>query len=44
MYKCLGVITRKSTKKDFVGKHLDLIFGSVKHSDQTEREVGSFDF
>ncbi|CAG2234423.1 unnamed protein product [Mytilus edulis] len=38
MYKCLGVITRKSTKKDFVGKHLDLIFGSVKHSDQTERE------
>ncbi|XP_052059790.1 maestro heat-like repeat-containing protein family member 1 isoform X2 [Mytilus californianus] len=38
MYKCLGVITRKSTKKDFVGKHLDLIFGSVKHTDQTERE------
>ncbi|KAK7500196.1 hypothetical protein BaRGS_00008419, partial [Batillaria attramentaria] len=38
LYKCLGVIMRKSTKKDFVNKHLDIIFSSIKHSDQTERE------
>ncbi|XP_061166579.1 maestro heat-like repeat-containing protein family member 1 isoform X3 [Saccostrea echinata] len=37
-YKCLGVIMRKSTKKDFVNKHLDLIFNTVKHTDQVERE------
>ena len=40
LYKCLGVILRKSTKKDLVTKHLDIIFSSVKHTDQTEREVG----
>ncbi|XP_056020899.1 maestro heat-like repeat-containing protein family member 1 isoform X2 [Ostrea edulis] len=38
LYKCLGVIMRKSTKKDFVNKHLDLIFSTVKHTDQVERE------
>ena len=39
LYKCLGVILRKSTKKDLVTKHLDIIFSSVKHTDQVEREV-----
>ena len=39
LYKCLGVILRKSTKKDLVTKHLDIIFSSIKHTDQTEREV-----
>uniref|UniRef100_K1QJX4 HEAT repeat-containing protein 7A n=1 Tax=Magallana gigas TaxID=29159 RepID=K1QJX4_MAGGI len=29
---------RKSTKKDFINKHLDLIFSTVKHTDQVERE------
>ncbi|XP_069113199.1 maestro heat-like repeat-containing protein family member 1 isoform X7 [Argopecten irradians] len=38
LYKCLGVVMRKSNKKDFVNKHLDLIFSTIKHSDQTERE------
>ncbi|XP_012944683.1 maestro heat-like repeat-containing protein family member 1 isoform X2 [Aplysia californica] len=37
-FKCLGIIMRKSTKKDFVTKHLDLIFTTVKHADQVERE------
>lgn len=30
---------RKSSKKDFVVKHLDIIFASVRHTDQLEREV-----
>lgn len=38
LYKCIGVVIRKSTKKDFVNKMLDLIFSTVKHTDQTERE------
>ncbi|XP_046558810.1 LOW QUALITY PROTEIN: maestro heat-like repeat-containing protein family member 1 [Haliotis rubra] len=38
LYKCLGIIMRKSTKKDFVTKHLDLLFSTVKHTDQTEKE------
>ncbi|XP_062573049.1 maestro heat-like repeat-containing protein family member 1, partial [Saccostrea cucullata] len=37
-YKCIGIIMRKSTKKDFVNKHLDLMFSTVKHTDQVERE------
>ena len=28
-----------SAKKDFVTKHLDIIFSSIKHTDQVEREV-----
>lgn len=32
---------RKSTKKDFVQKMLDLVFSTVRHSDQTEREVST---
>ena len=43
LYKCIGVVIRKSTKKDFVNKMLDLIFSTVKHTDQTEREVIKLD-
>ena len=39
LYKCLGVLMRKSTHKQFVVKHLDSVFATVKHSSQTEREV-----
>ena len=35
----MGVVMRKSTKKEFVAKHLDLIFSTVKHTSQLEREV-----
>lgn len=38
LYKCIGVILRNSTKKEFISKHLDLIFSTVKHSDKLERE------
>ncbi|XP_041376876.1 maestro heat-like repeat-containing protein family member 1 [Gigantopelta aegis] len=41
LYKCLGIIMRKSTKKEFVTKHLDLIFGTIKHTDQVEKEGGA---
>lgn len=44
VYKCMGVIMRKSTKKEFVAKHLDLIFSTVKHTSQLEREVCFFIF
>ena len=38
----MGIILRKSTKKEFVAKQLDLIFSTVKHSSQLEREVSAF--
>ncbi|WAR11640.1 MROH1-like protein, partial [Mya arenaria] len=38
LFKCVGIVMRKSTKKDFVTKMLDTVFSSVKHTDQTERE------
>ena len=31
---------RKSGHKQFVQKHLDMMFATVKHSSQIEREVG----
>ncbi|CAL1544099.1 unnamed protein product [Lymnaea stagnalis] len=37
-FKCLGIVMRKSSKKDFVEKHLEIIFSTVKHLDQVERE------
>lgn len=40
LYKCMGVMMRKSTHKQFVQKHLDMMFFTVKHSHQVEREVG----
>lgn len=38
LYKSIGIVMRKSTKKDFVNKMLDQVFNTVKHTDQTERE------
>ncbi|XP_065915103.1 maestro heat-like repeat-containing protein family member 1 [Dysidea avara] len=37
-YKCLGVVMRKSSHKKFVQDHLKLMFSSVKHYSQIERE------
>lgn len=36
--KCLGVVLRKSTKKEFLEQQLDVLFMSVDHNSQTERE------
>ena len=38
-YKCLGVVMRKSTHKKFVQDHLKLMFSTVRHGSQIEREV-----
>lgn len=38
-FKALGIVMRKSNKKDVVLKHLDTIFSNVKHSSEVEREV-----
>jgi hypothetical protein len=42
LYKCMGVLMRKSTHKQFVQKHLDMLFSTVKHSSQVEREVSGW--
>ena len=39
LFKCMGVMMRKSNHKQFVQKHLDMLFSTVKHSSQVEREV-----
>ena len=39
LFKCLGVVMRKATQRQFVQKLLDTIFATVKHSNQVEREV-----
>ena len=39
LYKCLGVLMRKSTHKQFVQTHLDTMFATIKHTSQVEREV-----
>eukprot|EP00040_Diaphanoeca_grandis_P032327 m.195702 g.195702 ORF g.195702 m.195702 type:complete len:1632 (-) comp32581_c2_seq1:207-5102(-) len=36
--KCLGVVLRKSSNKVFIMDHLKLIFASVNHQNQIERE------
>ena len=41
LFKCLGMILKKSNQKQFVQNHLDTIFATVKHSNQDEREVRS---
>ena len=41
LYKCMGVMMRKSNHKQFVQKHLDMLFSTVKHTIQVEREVYS---
>lgn len=38
LFKCLGVALNKVKNKDFVQKHLNIMFSSVKHSSQVERE------
>ncbi|XP_063951706.1 maestro heat-like repeat-containing protein family member 1 [Lytechinus pictus] len=38
LYKCLGVVMRKVTNKQFIQKHLDIMFAVVRHNNQTERE------
>lgn len=39
-YKCLGMVMLKSSHKEFVQDHLSVIFSSVNHASQEEREVG----
>lgn len=39
--KCLGVVLRKSSNKQFINEHLALMFQSVNHANQIERE-GAF--
>lgn len=36
--KCLGVVLRKSSNKAFITEHLSVIFASVDHTKQVERE------
>eukprot|EP00118_Oscarella_pearsei_P020078 m.216312 g.216312 ORF g.216312 m.216312 type:complete len:1058 (+) comp39860_c0_seq3:99-3272(+) len=38
LYKCIGVVLRKSTSRQFIHDHLALLFTSVDHSSQIERE------
>ncbi|XP_066933993.1 maestro heat-like repeat-containing protein family member 1 [Clytia hemisphaerica] len=38
LYKCLGVILRKIGTTDFIREHLNLIFSTVDHNNQVERE------
>ena len=37
----MGVIMRKATHKQFVQNHLDMMFATVKHSSQAERDVSA---
>uniref|UniRef100_F6VZJ7 MROH2B-like HEAT-repeats domain-containing protein n=3 Tax=Ciona intestinalis TaxID=7719 RepID=F6VZJ7_CIOIN len=37
-YKCLGIILRKSTNKEFVESYLATLFTTVQHCNQLERE------
>jgi len=39
MFKCMGALMRKSTKKELVNKVLDAMFMNIKHSCTMEREV-----
>lgn len=36
--KCIGVVLRKATKRDFIIEHLSLLFQQVDHGSQIERE------
>ena len=40
--KCLGLVLNKTTSKATIDKHLDVIFNSVNHAIQAEREVDNF--
>ena len=39
LYKCLGVVMRKTTHKQFVQTNLDMMFTTIRHTNQFEREV-----
>ena len=39
LFKCLGVIMRKVSQRQFIQKMLDSMFSTIKHSNQAEREV-----
>ena len=38
LYKCLGVLARRTTNKEFVNRVLDRVFSTVHHDSQVERE------
>lgn len=38
-YKCLGLVLNKTTSKTTIDKQLDIIYNTVNHSNQKEREV-----
>ncbi|CAB3989713.1 maestro heat-like repeat-containing family member 1, partial [Paramuricea clavata] len=38
LYKCVGVVMKVVTKKDFIQSQLSVIFSSTKHSDTDEKE------
>ena len=38
LYKCLGVVLRKIGTTDFIREHLNLIFSTVDHNNQVQRE------
>ncbi|XP_047135268.1 maestro heat-like repeat-containing protein family member 1 isoform X1 [Hydra vulgaris] len=38
LYKCLGVILRKIGTTEFIREHLNIIFSTVDHNNQIERE------
>lgn len=44
LFKCLGVVLRKSKQNQFVQKHLDSMFATVRHASQEEREVWLIDW
>lgn len=37
-FKCLGIILSRTESKTFIDKHLNIIFNSVNHAVQTERD------
>ncbi|KJE96498.1 hypothetical protein CAOG_06818 [Capsaspora owczarzaki ATCC 30864] len=38
LLRCIGVCMKKSTNKNFIKTHLDIMFNSIDHKDQVERE------
>lgn len=43
-FKCLGIISSKTENKAFIDKHLNIIFNSVNHSNQLERDGCAISF
>ena len=40
----MGIVLHKATNKGFIQGQLNVMFSTVKHSSQIEREVGSFTY